>query len=43
MDNKSGPPHTLSHLRGLKFFKKGRLQGRFKQLSLEQDPGHNTR
>ena len=30
-------------LRGQKFFKKGQLQGCFKQLNLEQDPGHNTR
>ena len=30
-------------LRGHKFFKKGQLQGCLKQLSLEQDPGHNTR
>ena len=30
-------------LRGRKFFKKGQLQDRLKKLSLEQDPGHNTR
>ena len=30
-------------LRGHKFFKKGHLQDRLKQLSLEKDPGHNTR
>ena len=30
-------------LRGHKLFKKGQLQGPLKQLSLEQDPGHNTR
>ena len=30
-------------LRRHKFFKKGQLQGRLKQLSLEQDPGHNIR
>ena len=30
-------------LREHKFFKKGQLQGRLKKLSLEQDPGHNTR
>ena len=30
-------------LRGHKFLKKGQLQGRLKQLSLEQDPGHNTK
>ena len=26
---------------GLKFFKKGQLQGRLKQLNLEQDPDQN--
>ena len=30
-------------LRGFKFFRKGQLQDRFKQLNLEQDPRHNTR
>ena len=39
----AGPLHTLSHWGGHKFFKKGQLQGRLKQLSLEKDPGHNTR
>ena len=39
----AGPLHILSHWGGHKFFKKGQLQGRLKQLSLEQDPGHNTR
>ena len=34
---------TLFHIEGYKFFKKGQLQGRLKQLSFEQDPGHNTR
>ena len=33
----------LFHIEGAKFFKKGQLQGLFKQLNLEQDPGHNTR
>ena len=40
----SDRPSTHSFiLRGHKFFKKKQLQGRLKQLSLEQDPGHNTR
>ena len=30
-------------LREHKFFKKGQLQGRLKELILEQDPGHNIR
>ena len=33
---------TLFHIEGKKFFKKGQLQGRSKQLNLEQDPDHNT-
>ena len=39
----AGPLHILSHWGGHKFFKKGQLQGRLKQLSLEKDPGNNTR
>ena len=39
----SGPLHALSHWGGKKIFKKGQLQGRLKQLNLEQDPGYNTR
>ena len=39
----SRPSAHSSTLRGHKFFKKGQLQGRLKQLSLEQDPTHNTR
>ena len=35
--------HTLVHVKKAKSFKKGQLQGRLKQLNLEQDPGHNTR
>ena len=34
---------TLFHVEGEKFFKKGQLQGRLKQLNLEQDLGHSTR
>ena len=34
---------TLFHVEGAKFFKKGQLQGRLKQLNLEQDLGHSTR
>ena len=40
---KTSPPHTLSHWGGTNFFKMGKFQGRFKQLSLEQDPGHNAK
>ena len=41
-------PHIRSStrsitFRGQTFFRKGQLQGRLKQLNLEQDPGHNTR
>ena len=36
-------PHALFHIEGAKNFKKKeQLQGRLKQLNLEQDPGHNT-
>ena len=34
---------TLFHIEGAKNFQKGQPQGRLKQLSLEQNPGHNTR
>ena len=34
----NGPPHALSHW-AVKFFKKGQLQGRLKQLVLVQNPG----
>ena len=33
----------LFHIEGAQSFKKGQIQGRLKQLSLEQDRGHNTR
>ena len=37
-------PCTCSNtFRGQKRFKKGQLQGRLKQLNLEQSPGYNTR
>ena len=38
-----GPAAYFFTLRGQKFFKKGQLQGHLKQLSLDQDPDHNTR
>ena len=34
---------TLFHIEWAQTFKKGQLQCRLKQLSLEQNPGHNTR
>ena len=40
---KNRPSARSFMLRGHKFFKKGQPQGRLKQLSLEQDRGHNTR
>ena len=33
---------TLLHTEGAKCFSKGKLQGRLKQLNLEEDPGHNA-
>ena len=30
-------------LRGQKILKKGQLQGRLRQLDIEQEPGHKTR
>ena len=32
----------LLHIEGAKFFSKGHLEGRLKQVNLEENPGHNT-
>ena len=34
---------TLFHIEGAQIFQRGELQNRLTQLSLEQDPSHNTR
>ena len=42
LSNNRPSTHSFT-LQGHKFFRKGQLQGRLKQFSLEQDQGHNTR